>query len=184
MLGLARGPGRDRGDDADRRVERRHRHPCIRALALDRGGYDRRKAADREPYLRPDRHARRRNTGAEHSPFERVCVRLLTGDRGFESAFLQRRVLCEPPWSLAEVFRGDVVAVASCVEEIDAALESSLDERAALRLVDAPGMIPPIGDAIAHAAEADPRHLQTRATKLYIFHCRSPGVSTHRRIGF
>ena len=29
-------------------------------LALDRGGYDRRKAADREPYLRPDRHARRR----------------------------------------------------------------------------------------------------------------------------
>src|SRR6202045_2482235 len=32
-------------------------------------------------------------------------------------------------------------------------------------------MIPPIGDAIAHAAEADPRHLQTLATKLYIFHC-------------
>src|SRR5580700_10120412 len=124
------------------------------------------------------------HTGAEHSPFERVCVRLLTGDRGFESAFLQRRFLCEPTWSLAEVFHGDVVAVASCVEEIDAALESSLDERAALRLVDAPGMIPPIGDAIAHAAEADPRHLQTRATKLYIFHCRSPGVSTHRRIGF
>jgi hypothetical protein len=28
--------------------------------ALDGGGYDRRKAADREPYLRPDRHARRR----------------------------------------------------------------------------------------------------------------------------
>jgi len=49
MLGLARGPGHDRGDDADRRVERRHRHPCIRALALDGGGYDRRKAADREP---------------------------------------------------------------------------------------------------------------------------------------
>ena len=60
MLGLARGPGRDRGDDADRRVERRHRHQCIPALALDGGGYDRRKAADREPYLRPDRHARRR----------------------------------------------------------------------------------------------------------------------------
>jgi hypothetical protein len=108
----------------------------------------------------------------------------IAGNRKFESTSLQRRVLCEPPWSLAEVFRGDVVAVASCVEEIDAALESSLDERAALRLVDAPGMIPPIGDAIAHAAEADPRHLQTRATKLYIFHCRSPGVSTHRRIGF
>jgi hypothetical protein len=28
--------------------------------ALDGGGYDRRQAADREPYLRPDRHARRR----------------------------------------------------------------------------------------------------------------------------
>ena len=26
---------------------------------LDGGGYDRRQAADREPYLRPDRHARR-----------------------------------------------------------------------------------------------------------------------------
>src|SRR5580704_5505078 len=31
-------------------------------------------------------------------------------DREFESRFLQRRVLCEPTWSLAEVFRGDVVA--------------------------------------------------------------------------
>ena len=59
MLGLARGPGPDRGDDADPR-ERRHRHPRIQALALDGGGYDRRKAANREPYLRPDRHARRR----------------------------------------------------------------------------------------------------------------------------
>jgi hypothetical protein len=29
-------------------------------LALDGGGYDRRKATDRQPYLRPDRHSRRR----------------------------------------------------------------------------------------------------------------------------
>ena len=33
-------------------------------------------------------------------------------DGKFESISLQRRVLCEPTWSLAEVFRGDVVAVA------------------------------------------------------------------------
>ena len=50
------------------------------------------------------------------------------------------------------------------VKEIDAALESPLDERAAVFLADALGVISPIGDAIAHAAEADPRHLQTRAT--------------------
>src|SRR3984893_5723274 len=56
------------------------------------------------------------------------------------------------------------------VEEIDAALESPLDERATLRLVDAPGMIASFGDAIAHAAEADPRHLQTRAAELYVLH--------------
>jgi steroid delta-isomerase-like uncharacterized protein len=31
MLGLARGPGRDRGDDADRRVERRHRNDVVGA---------------------------------------------------------------------------------------------------------------------------------------------------------
>jgi hypothetical protein len=33
----------------------------------------------------------------------------LFGNRRFESTSLQRRVLCEPTWSLAEVFRGDVV---------------------------------------------------------------------------
>jgi hypothetical protein len=30
---------------------------------------------------------------------ERVCVRLLTGDRGFESISLQRRVSCKPEFS-------------------------------------------------------------------------------------
>src|SRR5437868_8236172 len=40
VVGLACGPGRDRGDDADCRVEQRHRHPCIWALALDGDGYD------------------------------------------------------------------------------------------------------------------------------------------------
>src|SRR5207244_9286016 len=60
------------------------------------------------------------------------------------------------------------------VEEIDAALERPLDEGTALLLAEAPGMIAPIGDAIAHAAEADPRHLQTCTTELHILHSSTP----------
>src|SRR5205807_2245740 len=56
------------------------------------------------------------------------------------------------------------------VEEIDAALERPLDEGAAVLLADAPGMVAPIRDTIAHAAQTDPRYLQTRATELHIFH--------------
>src|SRR5215469_4292500 len=59
-------------------------------------------------------------------------------------------------------------------KKLNAAFESPLDEWPALRLVDAPGMIAAIGDAVAHAAEADPRYLQTRATELHILHYPSP----------
>src|SRR5262249_19226582 len=49
-------------------------------------------------------------------------------------------------------------------------LERLLDKRSALCLTDAPGVIAPIRDAIAHAAKANPRHLQACATELHILH--------------
>jgi hypothetical protein len=56
------------------------------------------------------------------------------------------------------------------VEEIDAALQRALDERAALLLAEAPGMVTLVAPAVAHAAEANARHVQTGATKVCVFH--------------
>src|SRR5215213_9757589 len=56
------------------------------------------------------------------------------------------------------------------VEEIDAGFERTLDERAALLLAEAPGMITAVAATIAHAAEANPRHVQAGAAKLGILH--------------
>jgi hypothetical protein len=58
------------------------------------------------------------------------------------------------------------------VEEIDATLQRALDEWAAVLFAEAPGMIALVAPAIAHAAEADARHVQTGATELCVFHCR------------
>ncbi len=59
------------------------------------------------------------------------------------------------------------------VEEIDARFERTLDERTALLLAEAPGMIASVAAAIAHAAQANPRHVEAGAAELGVFHRRS-----------
>jgi hypothetical protein len=44
------------------------------------------------------------------------------------------------------------------IEEIDAEIEGLLDQGAALFLVQRPGMRATIGDAVAHASDAEPRY--------------------------
>src|SRR5204862_6411839 len=61
------------------------------------------------------------------------------------------------------------------VEEIDAAFECLLDERAGFLLGEAPGMVAAIGGAVAHAAEADTRDVEAGAAELHIFHRLSHG---------
>ena len=56
------------------------------------------------------------------------------------------------------------------VEEIDAGFERLLDERPALLLAEAPGMVAAIAAAIAHAAEADARDIEAGAAELGVFH--------------
>src|SRR3954447_14300252 len=56
------------------------------------------------------------------------------------------------------------------VEEIDTGFERTLDKRAALLLAEAPGMITAVAATIAHAAEANPRHLQAGAAELGVLH--------------
>src|SRR3984893_11666141 len=60
------------------------------------------------------------------------------------------------------------------IKEVDAAFERPLDERTALRLVDAPGVGAAIGGARGYDTHAQSRHLQTGATELHIFH---PSIS-------
>jgi len=56
------------------------------------------------------------------------------------------------------------------VEEVDAGFERLLDEGFALLLAERPGVIAPVAAAIAHAAEADARHVQAGAAELHVFH--------------
>src|SRR4051812_2505567 len=56
------------------------------------------------------------------------------------------------------------------VEEIDAGFERTLDERTALLLAETPGMIAAVAAAVAHAAEANPRHVQAGAAELGVLH--------------
>src|SRR5262249_18476497 len=56
------------------------------------------------------------------------------------------------------------------IEEIDAAFERALDEGATLLLIEGPGMIAAISHTVAHAAEADARHLEARAAEFHIVH--------------
>src|ERR1700722_14399460 len=54
------------------------------------------------------------------------------------------------------------------VEEVDAGFERLLDEGFALLLAERPGVIAPVAAAIAHAAEADARHVQAGAAELHV----------------
>src|SRR6516164_5127849 len=56
------------------------------------------------------------------------------------------------------------------IEEIDARFERLLNEWPALLLREAPGMIPEIAAAIAHATEANARNVKASAAELGIFH--------------
>src|ERR1700726_2218287 len=60
------------------------------------------------------------------------------------------------------------------VEEVDAGFERLLNEGFALLLAERPGVIAPVAAAIAHAAEADARHVQAGAAELHVIH-GSPG---------
>src|SRR5205085_10674485 len=69
----------------------------------------------------------------------------------------------------------DLLAVAERVavrgvEKIDASFERLLDERPALLLSDAPRVIAAVAPAVAHAAQADPRHVEAGAAELGVFH--------------
>lgn len=60
------------------------------------------------------------------------------------------------------------------VEEGDAGLQRLPDQRTRGRLVEGPLVRAPVGHAVGHAAQADPRHVQTRRTELHVLHrCRS-----------
>jgi hypothetical protein len=56
------------------------------------------------------------------------------------------------------------------VEEIDARFERLLNEWPALLLREAPGMVPEIAAAVAHATEANARNVKASAAELGIFH--------------
>src|SRR5258707_1001515 len=77
-----------------------------------------------------------------------------------------------------EVLHADLFAAAERItvrriEEIDAGFERPLDERPALLLAEAPGVIAAVAAAVAHAAQADPRHVEAGAAELDVFHRRS-----------
>src|SRR5947207_9005844 len=57
------------------------------------------------------------------------------------------------------------------VEEIDAGFERALDERTALLLAEAPGVIAAVAAAVTHAAQPNPRHAEAGAAELGVFHC-------------
>src|SRR3984893_13591342 len=59
------------------------------------------------------------------------------------------------------------------VAEIDAGFERPLDERPALLLAEAPGVIAAVAAAVAHAAQTNPRHVEAGAAELGVFHLRS-----------
>jgi hypothetical protein len=63
------------------------------------------------------------------------------------------------------------------VEEIDACFERLLDERPALLLGEAPGMIAEITATVAHAAEANARDIEAGAAELGVFHPFNPSQS-------
>jgi hypothetical protein len=62
--------------------------------------------------------------------------------------------------STAEDLLAVAKRVAVCrIEEIDASFERTFDKRAALLLAKAPGVIATVAAAVAHAAQANPRHV-------------------------
>ncbi len=56
------------------------------------------------------------------------------------------------------------------VEEVDAELEGSFDERPALFFVERPGMRASLRHPVAHAAEADARDLEAGLSEIDVFH--------------
>src|SRR5437870_9863104 len=67
------------------------------------------------------------------------------------------------------------------VEEVDTCFERLFDERPALLLRETPGMIAEIATAVAHAAEANARDIETGAAELGIFHRLSKPVKSIMR---
>ena len=56
------------------------------------------------------------------------------------------------------------------VEEVDAELDGTLDERPALLFVERPGVRTALGHSVAHAAEADTRDLEAGLSEIDVFH--------------
>src|SRR5947209_7949654 len=69
------------------------------------------------------------------------------------------------------------------VEEIDACFERLLDERPALLLGEAPGMIAEIAAAVAHAAEANARDIEAGVAELGVFHRFLSELECHAKCG-
>jgi hypothetical protein len=86
---------------------------------------------------------------------------------GDDNLVAAREILDRPAEDFFTV--AERIAVRS-VEEIDARFERLLNEWPALLLREAPGMIPEIAAAIAHATEANARNVEASAAELGIFH--------------
>ena len=69
-----------------------------------------------------------------------------------------------------ELFAGAVGIDVGRVEEIDARFQCLLDVRAALLLGKAPRVRPALGDAVAHAAEAQSRDFQAGFSQIHVLH--------------
>ena len=73
-----------------------------------------------------------------------------------------------------DFLRGAVRIDIGGIEKIDAEVERLLDQRPALLLVQRPWMRATIGNAIGHAADAQPRHAQAGLAEFHIVHGSTP----------
>jgi hypothetical protein len=81
--------------------------------------------------------------------------------------FTPGEVVQRPP---DDLLAGAVGVDVGGVEEVDARFDAALDERPALLLVERPGVGAAVGNAVAHAAEADGRDVEAGGAELDVLH--------------